>query len=131
GPSRPLGRPQEVNLALAFSPDGRSLASAGDADHVTIWDAATGQEVRRLRTSGAGLYGLALSPDGSRLVAADGGSGDGEHKEIKLWELDDGREILTLRITAAALDGLAFSPDGRTVVVHDHARVMLWTSPTP
>ena len=66
-------------LGLAFTPDGRTLASSSRDDTICVWDAATGELKRRLSHHTDDVYGLAYSPDGRLLV-----SGSADHT-ICLW----------------------------------------------
>jgi WD40 repeat protein len=58
-----------VVLCLAFSPDGKRIATGSGDLTIKLWDTATGQEVLSLRGHSAGVTSVAFSPDGHRLVS--------------------------------------------------------------
>jgi WD40 repeat protein len=62
------GHSNEV-LSVAFSPDGKRLATGGREQTVKLWDAATGQELLTLKGYLEFVSSVAFSPDGKRLVA--------------------------------------------------------------
>jgi WD40 repeat protein len=119
--------------AVAFSPDGRRLASASKEGTVKVWDVATGQLHRTLTSHASSITSVAFSPDGRRLASA---SMDGTielwalhatsaqeqfHFEqtrrglpVKAWALDptSAQEPLTLKGHTGSAYQVAFSPDG-------------------
>src|SRR5215470_11906835 len=72
---------------VAFSPDGKILATAGFDNAVKLWDFATGKEIKTLSGHTGPVYSVAFSPDGAVLASS------GHDQTIKLWTLADGKMV--------------------------------------
>jgi parallel beta-helix repeat protein len=110
-----------VVRSVAFSPDGRLLASGSYDDTIKLWEVASGREVRTLTGHTADVESVAFSPDG-RLLAS--GSDD---ETIKLWEVASGSLVRTLTGHTDYVRSVAFSPDGRLLASgSDDKTIKLW-----
>jgi WD40 repeat protein/serine/threonine protein kinase len=98
--------PMEV-WSLAFAPDGRTLASAGDDHLVRLWDVPTGREWAPLPEHDSLVTSVAFVPDGRTLAS---GSYD---QTVKLWDTQTGALRGSLPGPMDRVRCLAFSPDGR------------------
>ncbi|HYT93842.1 MAG TPA: sigma-70 family RNA polymerase sigma factor, partial [Gemmataceae bacterium] len=93
---------------LLYSPDGKTLASAGYEENIYLWDAVTGQCIRRLAGHKNKCGMIAWSPDG-KLLASTGQEYDAT---IRLWDVATGQLARTIN-TPKDTHIIAYSPDGK------------------
>ena len=108
--------------SVAFSPDGGTLASAGNDNRIRLWDVAGARPLGpALSGHTDNVLSIAFSPDGRILASA------GSDRVILLWDLAAG-PALAARLTGHTADvrSLMFSPDGRTLASAGGRSVFLW-----
>jgi WD40 repeat protein/serine/threonine protein kinase len=127
--------------SVAFSPDGRHLASgggtdAGESGEVNIWEVATGKKALSLSSPPPKVWCVRFSPDGGRLAAGGGGPEIGGGV-AKIWDIRTGQETITFRLPPRGIRGMAFSPDGKrlaavagTVTIEPNQEVKVWDTQT-
>ena len=99
-------------FALAFSPDGKELATGG-VNEILVWDAATGTLLRRLPRLPARVHALAYTADGKQLLV--GGGTAGEYGEFALADARTGERVRVFGTFDDIVLAVAFSADGKTV----------------
>jgi WD40 repeat protein len=110
--------------AVAFSPHGDLLATAGDDRSIRIWDVATGKRKQRIPHDSE-VYCIAFSPDGETLAWG------GADRSVTLLDLKAANDVKKRTIAAggqATIARLAFAPDGKTIatVGYRQAAAILW-----
>ena len=119
-----LGSKEAVN-EVAFSPNGKSLASAFigplyDTNRVVFWDAVNWEISRTLETGA--IQNIAFSPDGKLLAISP------DRYAVEIYRLLDGELLQTLHTSfTGAVNALVFSPDGsRLATGHYDGEIRLW-----
>jgi WD40 repeat protein len=109
--------------SLAFSPDGKTLATADANGYVYLWNTASGRRTATLTGAQANALAVAFSPDGHTLATEGPG-------HIYLWNA--ATHALTATLTHYGYTtGMAFSPDGLTLAVAvDTGNAYLWNAAT-
>jgi mono/diheme cytochrome c family protein len=119
--------PRELRLdagavrALAFSADGRWLATAGEDRAVRVWDVATGKESRRLEGHTDEVLAVTFSPDGKHVASG------GMDRTVRVWDVGKGKEVRRLAGHTEAVRAVTFDPGGHYLLSAGEDRVLrLW-----
>ncbi len=105
-----MNAPRWIVSNLAYSPDGRLIASANfHGWTINIWDASTGKTIRALSRHDGIVTDFEFHPDGTQLASC------GEDGAVRLWDLSNGREVRGFRGHDDAVNSVSFSPDGHLI----------------
>ncbi len=124
--------PEDIT-SVAWSPDGKTLATGCRDRAIRLWGAETGKELGTLRGHGIWVTGLAFSPGGKRLVSGAGAHPlvPGRHNEVRLWDVDARREIHTLMNgSGGGVLSVAYAPDGKHVAAGTWGAAHVWETET-
>jgi WD40 repeat protein len=124
-----------LSSSLAFSPDGRKIASGSENGNIRIWNFASRmngevlhvdyEEIVAFLGHMAAVNSVVFSPDGSQLASC---SDDGT---IIIWDIATNRQIVVFRGHRSHVNTIAYSPDGSQIVSGSHDRtVRLWNIAT-
>ncbi len=116
---------QDSIWSVAWSPDGKKLATSSKDSTTKVWNASTGRELLTLHSQQGPIESVAWSPDGSRLATAS------EDHTTKIWDAATGRELVTLNGHQGQVMSVAWSPDGsRLATASRDNTAKLWDAAT-
>ena len=100
---------EDVIARIAWSPDGRVLASSSVDATIRLWNAETGECLRTLTGHGGAVLSVAFDPTGRTLASAS------RDDTVKLWDPNSGQLLRSLEGHAGMVTAVAFDPTGRTL----------------
>ncbi|HEV3445664.1 MAG TPA: WD40 repeat domain-containing protein [Gemmataceae bacterium] len=119
------GHEDGLTMSLAFSADGKLLASGGYDNLVRLWDVASGHEIQKLAGHEKCVYALAFAPDNTTLVSHS------EDRTVRVWNLHTGKQRASLPAPPASFSTFALSADGtQMAVANEEGAIRVWSLAT-
>ena len=128
-------------LSIAFTPDGKTLVSAGNDAAIVVTSLATGENAATLLGHDDTVTCVAISPDGTTI--ASGGFDINNDGTVRLWDISSGENTATLGpfygggnffghgASIVGVESVAFSPDGKTLAAgYGNGTIRLWSTAT-
>ena len=116
-----FAKPSAAVQAVAFTPDGKMIGSAGEDGALKLWNAATGAELLTIAAHATRVTAMRFSADGTRIATSS------DDRTVKLWNRATGELISTFRANGGICFHLTFSEDGRQLVSsHNDGIIKLW-----
>lgn len=111
----------DLVYGIAFSPDGKKIASCSGDKTIKIWETDSGKKVFTLKGHEGQISCIAFSPDGKKMVS-------GSHDEtIKIWETDSGKNMATFASHKSRVYSVSFSPDSKKIISGgDDKSIKIW-----
>ena len=113
----------DVVFSIAFSADGKRLASASFDKTVRLWNVAKQETERTLSGHSDFVYAVTFSPDGKHVVSAS------KDRTVKIVEADTGKSVFTLGGMDEDILAVAYSPDGKQVISSGFQPSIYWWNP--
>ncbi|NUO08342.1 MAG: tetratricopeptide repeat protein [Candidatus Brocadia sp.] len=116
-----LGEKNAMVTCVAFSPDGKHLATAGDDAQTRIWDVQSGKEILVLKGHSLCVNSVTFNPEGNRIATAS------DDKTAKIWDAASGKEIRTLAGHTDLVSDVTFNPDDTLIATASWDKTaMIW-----
>jgi len=112
-------------FGVAFSPDGKHVASASKTGEIKVWERMTGTEVHRLLGHMAPASAVAFRPDGKQLASA------GWDNTVRIWDLQTGKQFHSLTDHRECVTAVVYSPDGKFLAsASGDSLILIWDAVT-